>query len=61
VATNNFRDRIQISSIDQFHSALLAAGHECLLLPEEQWNRRDDFNIGVRQFADQDPDGYRLR
>lgn len=32
------------------------------MLPlEERWYRRDDLEIGVRQFAVQDPDGYLIR
>ena len=39
----------------------LAAGHALFLPLEEKWYRRDDVEIGVRQFIVQDPDGYLLR
>jgi hypothetical protein len=34
---------------------------ECFLPLEERWYRRDNMEIGVRQFAVQDPDGYLIR
>ncbi len=52
---------IQVANVDHLHSALLAAGNEFFLPLEERWYRRDDFEIGVRQCAVQDPDGYLIR
>jgi catechol 2,3-dioxygenase-like lactoylglutathione lyase family enzyme len=52
---------IQVSNVDELNSVLLAAGHECFLPMETRWYRRDDFEMGVRQFAVQDPDGYLIR
>ncbi len=39
----------------------VAAGHVLFLPLEERWYRRDDVEIGVRQFIVPDPDGYLLR
>jgi lactoylglutathione lyase len=52
---------IKVSDVDELHSAVIAAGNECFLPLEERWYRRDDLEIGVRQFAVQDPDGYLIR
>jgi lactoylglutathione lyase len=52
---------IQVSDVDSLHSAIVVAGMDCFLPLEERWYRRDDYEIGVRQFAVQDPDGYLLR
>jgi lactoylglutathione lyase len=53
--------QIQVTDIDRLHSAVAAAGIEYFLPLEEKWYRRDDHEIGVRQFAIQDPDGYVIR
>ena len=52
---------IQVSNVDHLHAAVRGAGLECFLPLEERWYRRDDMEIGVRQFAVQDPDGYLIR
>ena len=52
---------IQVSDVDKLHSAVLATGMDCFLPLEERWYRRDDYEIGVLQFAAQDPDGYLIR
>jgi lactoylglutathione lyase len=52
---------IQVGDIDALKTAVVAAGVPFFLLPEERWYRRDNSEIGVRQFAIQDPDGYLLR
>ena len=52
---------IKVSDIDELHAAVIAGGNECFLPLEERWYRRDDMEIGVRQFAVQDPDGYLIR
>jgi catechol 2,3-dioxygenase-like lactoylglutathione lyase family enzyme len=51
----------EVSDVDHLHSAIAAAGIECFLPLEQRWYRRDGFEIGVRQFAVQDPDGYLIR
>lgn len=53
--------QIEVSNAEQLHSVLLAAGNEFFLPLEERWYRRDDVELGVRQFAVQDPDGYLIR
>ena len=53
--------QIDVSDVDHLHSAVAAAGIECFLPLEERWYRRASFEIGVRQFAVQDPDGYLIR
>lgn len=52
---------IQVSNVDELHTAIVGAGLTCFLPIEERWYRRDDCDIGVRQFAVQDPDGYLIR
>jgi lactoylglutathione lyase len=52
---------IKVSNVDQLHSAIVAAGYDCFLPIEERWYRRNDLELGVRQFAVQDPDGYLIR
>jgi lactoylglutathione lyase len=52
---------ITVTDVDELHAAVVAAGNECFLPLEEWWYRRDDMEIGVRQFAVQDPDGYLIR
>jgi catechol 2,3-dioxygenase-like lactoylglutathione lyase family enzyme len=52
---------IQVSNVDHLHAAVTGAGLECFLPLEERWYRRDDMEIGVCQFAVQDPDGYLIR
>jgi lactoylglutathione lyase len=53
--------QIKVSNVDQLHSAIVAAGKDCFLSIEERWYRRIDLELGVRQFAVQDPDGYLIR
>jgi len=43
------------------HAAVLAADVAIYLSLEERWYRRENDEIGVKQFAIQDPDGYLLR
>ena len=52
---------IHVSNVDQLHSAVTGGGKECFLPIENRWYRRDDRQLGVRQFAVQDPDGYLIR
>ena len=53
--------QIAVSDIDRLHATVTAAGIACFLPIEERWYRRDSSEIGVRQFALQDPDGYLIR
>jgi lactoylglutathione lyase len=52
---------IRVSDVDQLHAAITGVGLDCFLPLEERWYRRDTHEIGVRQFAVQDPDGYLIR
>jgi catechol 2,3-dioxygenase-like lactoylglutathione lyase family enzyme len=52
---------IKVSNVDQLHSVIVAAQKDFFLPIEERWYRRDDLELGVRQFAVQDPDGYLIR
>jgi catechol 2,3-dioxygenase-like lactoylglutathione lyase family enzyme len=52
---------IHVSDVDRSHAIIVAAGIECFLPLEEKWYRRDDHEVGVRQFAVEDPDGYLIR
>ena len=53
--------QIQVADAERLHAAILAAGVALYLPLEERWYRREIDEIGVRQFAIQDPDGYLLR
>lgn len=50
-----------VDDVDSLHATLTAAGVATFLPLEERWYRRAADEIGVRQFAVQDPDGYLLR
>ena len=52
---------IQVNDLDKLHAAVNAAGLDCHLPFEERWYRRESNEMGVRQFAVQDPDGYLIR
>jgi len=53
--------QIGVERIALLVAALRAEGHPLLVEPQERWYRRDDAEIGQRQFLVQDPDGYLLR
>ena len=53
--------QIQVADAERLHASILAAGVALYLPLEERWYRREIDEIGVRQFAIQDPDGYLLR
>ena len=52
---------IQVTDVDILHAAIIDAGLNCFLPLEERWYRRETNEMGVRQFAVQDPDGYLIR
>lgn len=52
---------IGVADIEAPHRALVDAGWDFALPLEERWYRRDATEIGVRQFAAHDPDGYLIR
>jgi len=53
--------QIQVADVEHLHAAILAAGVTVYLPLEDRWYRRENDEIGVKQFAVQDPDGYLLR
>jgi catechol 2,3-dioxygenase-like lactoylglutathione lyase family enzyme len=53
--------QIQVADAERLHNAILVAGVAVYLPLEERWYRRESDEIGVKQFAIQDPDGYLLR
>ncbi len=53
--------QIRVEDADALHAAVVEAGLPIFLPMEERWYRRDDTEIGVRQFIAQDPDGYLIR
>jgi len=52
---------IGVTDAENLHGAVAAAGVTMFLPLETRWYRRDSDEIGVTQFAIQDPDGYLLR
>lgn len=52
---------IRVSAVGVLHDALASEGFKFYLPLEERWYGREADEIGVRQFAVQDPDGYLLR
>ena len=53
--------QIEVPSIAPLLKALEAVRHELYLTPEEKWYRKDEVEVGNRQFVVADPDGYLLR
>ena len=53
--------QVRVDDVDALHATVAGAGIAPFLPIEERWYRRDDVEIGVRQFAVQDPDGYLIR
>jgi catechol 2,3-dioxygenase-like lactoylglutathione lyase family enzyme len=53
--------QITVADAATLHERVLAAGLVPQMPIEERWYRRDSREIGLRQFALADPDGYLLR
>jgi lactoylglutathione lyase len=53
--------QIEVADVVYLHATILAAGVVVFLPLEDRWYRRENDEIGVKQFAVQDPDGYLLR
>jgi catechol 2,3-dioxygenase-like lactoylglutathione lyase family enzyme len=53
--------QIDVDDLDLILRRLVAAGDRIFLPLEERWYRRDDHEVGNRQFVALDPDGYLLR
>ena len=50
-----------VDDIDVITRSLKEHGYPLLVEPEEQWYRKDDVLLGLREFLVMDPDGYLLR
>ncbi len=53
--------QIAVPDLTPFLDALSAAGHPLFIAPETAWYRRNEEEVGQRQFVVADPDGYPLR
>lgn len=53
--------QIEVDDIDSIINRLHRDGVELFMELEEKWYRKDDTEVGNRQFLVQDPDGYLLR
>ena len=53
--------QIEVANVDALHARVLAAQSHVVLPMEERWYRRNDHEVGNRQFVVADPDGYLLR
>jgi catechol 2,3-dioxygenase-like lactoylglutathione lyase family enzyme len=55
---------LQIEAVEEIETMLERLSKNDIPLfigPEEKWYRKDDYEVGNRQFLVQDPDGYLLR
>ena len=53
--------QIQVGDADELYARVLAAAAHIVIPIESKWYRRDDHEVGNRQFVVADPDGYLLR
>ena len=53
--------QIEVSDVATLYSTVRAAEWPVFLELEDRWYRRDELELGNRQFIVQDPDGYLLR
>ena|SRR3989344_2441458 len=53
--------QIEVKAIDSILTRLKKSGVGLFLEVEEKWYRKDDHEVGNKQFLVQDPDGYLLR
>lgn len=53
--------QIAVADVDGLYARVLAASLQPFLALEERWYRRDEVELGNRQFGVADPDGYLLR
>ena len=56
----NFQIKV-MEDIGSLLTRLSQNGIELFMEPEEKWYRKEDHEVGNRQFLVQDPDGYLLR
>jgi len=50
-----------VDDIEVIIRALKEHGYPLMVEPEEHWYRKDDLDVGLREFLVMDPDGYLLR
>ncbi len=53
--------QVEVANVDIIHSRLIGAGWPLFRPMEERWYRKDETEVGNRQFLVQDPDGYLFR
>ena len=53
--------QIRVSDVDSLHQRSLKSGFPIIIPLEETWYRKDDVELGNRQFVIADPDGFLLR
>ena len=53
--------QIQVADADELYARVLAAAAHIVIPIESKWYRRDNHEVGNRQFVVADPDGYLLR
>jgi len=53
--------QVNVSDVDGLYARVRKAGCPVIIPLEERWYRRDDRELGNRQFVVADPDGYLLR
>jgi catechol 2,3-dioxygenase-like lactoylglutathione lyase family enzyme len=53
--------QIEVSDVEALYRKVTASSAKILLTIEDRWYRRDNEEVGNRQFVTIDPDGYVLR
>jgi catechol 2,3-dioxygenase-like lactoylglutathione lyase family enzyme len=53
--------QIRVEDVDALYDTVIRDGPPVFLPLEERWYRRDDTELGCRQFIVEDPDGYLIR
>lgn len=53
--------QIEVKDVESLYNNFKEAGHPIFFEMEEKWYRKDNEEVGHRQFLVQDPDGYLLR
>jgi catechol 2,3-dioxygenase-like lactoylglutathione lyase family enzyme len=53
--------QIEVADVAALYARVLDGGFDPFIPMEERWYRRDDVELGNKQFAVADPDGYVLR
>jgi len=53
--------QIEVPDIEPLLTSLSQNGIHLFMEPEDKWYRKDETEVGNRQFLVQDPDGYLLR